>query len=168
MLRRLVVVARAEELATPEELSTARAVGRLLADNGITLVHDGREVGAMGLAVETCAQAGGRLAQAAPLSVEAVGTVDAYLALPHGFSALDDAFAIWASPAAAGRELPVGLLDDGEYYSGLLRHATDSTLDHFVRESQRGRLIMAKRPDDLLRRLSDYKPPETRRGNDFE
>jgi len=149
-------------------VSTARIVGRLLAENSITLVHDGRELGAIGVAADTCEQAGGRVIFADPSSSETTDSVDAYLALPHGFATLEEAFAIWTAPAAAGREPPLGLLDDGDYYSTLLQGSPDSALDRFVRESQRGRLIMAKRAEELLRRLADYKPPETRRGSQFD
>jgi hypothetical protein len=38
-------------------------------------------------------------------------------------------------------------------------------VDRFVRESQRGLLVMATRAEEVLRRLADYRPPETRRGS---
>ena len=48
MIRRLAVVTSQAEVAVPDELRAGHRVGRLLGENGITLVFDGSAVGAAG------------------------------------------------------------------------------------------------------------------------
>jgi predicted Rossmann-fold nucleotide-binding protein len=87
---------------------------------------------------------------------------DGILGLAGGFLTLDAAFESWswASPA---KETPLGLIDESSYYTGLLKLASDEAVDRFVRESQRGLLAIDNRAEEVLRRLADYRPPETRR-----
>ena len=122
--------------------------------------------------VDTVRQAGGRLhpIEAPPGEAwqAAVGAVaDGFIGLPGGFASLETAFDVWTW-GPAGREQPLGLLDHGDFYSGLLRNATDQAVDRFVQESQRGRLILAKDAAELLRRMSEYRPRETRRDTLFD
>lgn len=189
MLRRIAVFGRSGVLAGPDEVSAGQRIGRLLGENGLTLVYDGSAVGVVGTVAEALAQAGGRLigvsladaaepirddlterrmaASLAHWQGEVAQLVDAWLALPGAFESLEEIFAVWGW--AEGRpEQPFGLLDQGDYYSSLLRHASDAAVDRFVVESQRGRLITTKQPAELLRRLADYRPPETRREISFD
>jgi len=189
-MRRIAVFGRSGVLAGPDEMATGQRVGRLLGENGLTLVYDGSAVGVIGTVAEASAQAGGRLIgiarsdsseplredlaeqrSAATLEQwrsEVALLADAWLALPGAFESLEDAFAVWDWSDSGRPEQPLGLLDQGDYYSALLRHASDSAVDRFVLESQRGRLITAKQPGELLRRLADYRPPETRRDASFD
>ena len=58
---------------------------------------------------------------------------------------------------------PCGLLNTGDYFTGLLEAVPDEVVERFVRETQRGRLIVNRDPAELLRAMGDYRPPETRR-----
>lgn len=171
-LRRLAVFASLDELAQPDELTAAHRIGSLIGENAITLIHGEALSGPLATVVETVRQAGGRLhpVEAAPVDQwqATVGAMaDGFVGLPGGFATLEMAFAVWTW-GPAGRDQPLGLLDQGNYYSALLRVATDDAVDRFVLESQRGRLILAKDAADLLRRMSDYRPPETRRDAPFD
>ena len=188
MIRRLSVITSPGEMASPEELGAGQRVGRLLGAGGITLVFDGRAVGAAGAVAEAAAGAGGRLVgvvieSGLPIRTDLVerrsaGSVeeqramigmlaDGYLALPGGFDSIDAALVAFAWRAGGGVEQPLGLLDEGEYYSRLVGLAPDAVLDRFIAETQRGRLVVGKNPADLLRRLAEYRPPETRRDHPF-
>ncbi len=192
-LRRVVVIASNTELASPGELAQARRLGRLLAENGITAVTDGCAIGASGTLANAALEAGGRaigivLASTArdlvhpglseqrfvegrsELECEWGALADGILGLAGGFPTLDAAFAAWGWSKAAKRETPLGLIDESSYYTGLLKLASDEVVDRFVRESQRGLLAISNRAEEVLRRLADYRPPETRRNDpqDFE
>jgi uncharacterized protein (TIGR00730 family) len=184
----LVVVASSEEIASPAQLAVSRRLGRLLAENGITVVTDGSALGTSGTVASAALESGGR---AIGVDLESTPTdrvhpglterrtvgsepdrekelgrlADAVLGLPGGFADLEAAFAVWSWPdREAANELPLGLVDEGGYYSDLLKSAADPAVDRFVRESQRGLLVVSNRPEDVLRRLADFRPPETRRG----
>ncbi len=189
MIRRLAVICGQAEVALPDELSAAHRVGRLLGENGITLVFDGSAVGAAGAVADAVAGAGGRLVgvvfeSGRPVrpdlterrdagSVEEQRSIvatlaDGYLALPGGFDSIEAALGTFDLPAGRGTEQPLGLLDEGEYYSRLVGVAPDPVLDHFFTQTQRGRLVVGKSPAELLRRLTEYRPPETRRDQPFD
>ncbi len=189
MLRRVSVITSEGELAMPDELSAGQRVGRLLGEQGITLVYGGLAVGAAGAVAEAAAEAGGRLVGvivASPLPVRedlverrevgseeerraAIATLaDGYLALPRGFDSIEDALDTFRWRSDGGPEQPLGLLDEDDYFSRLVGQAADPVLDRFFAETQRGRLVVGKNPADLLRRLAEYRPPETRRDNPFD
>ncbi len=189
MLRRVSVITSEGELAMPDELSAGQRVGRLLGQQGITLVYGGLAVGAAGAVAEAVAGAGGRLVGVVTPSLlpvredlferrevgsgeeqrAAIATLsDAYLALPRGFDSIEDALDTLRWRTNGGQEQPLGLLDEDDYYSRLVGQAADPVLDRFFSETQRGRLVVGKNPADLLRRLAEYRPPETRRDNPLD
>lgn len=83
---------------------------------------------------------------------------DALIALPGAVAGLGVLF-----HRLDDNDTPCGLLDAAGFYSGLLRGASDSEMDRFVRERQRGRLVVDRDPVSLVRSLVEYLPPETRR-----
>jgi predicted Rossmann-fold nucleotide-binding protein len=181
VLRRVAVFASTTEVATPDEQATAQQVGRRLADRAVTLVVAAEATGPARTTAETALAAGGRVVGVGVGTVDEAGftetrrvedadqqrremlmLADAVLALPGAFERLDEVLALWDA-AVSGSSLPIGLLDEAGYYSTLLQRAGDEDLDRFVRESQRGMLALSRSLDDLLTRLDDFRPPETRR-----
>lgn len=166
MLRRVAVFASQLEIDTPTALAAAFEIGRLLGDNGIAMVYGGTELGAIATAAGRAREAGGEASgfpSAEAFRVEVANRADAILGLPGGFATLEEAFAVWEWSAESGREQPLGFLDLDDYYTGLFRAAPDAAIDRFVRESQRGQLVVSKDAEDLLRRLAEYRSPEKRR-----
>ncbi len=181
MLRRVAVFASATEVATPDEQAAAQRVGRQLPDRAITLVVAAEATGPARTTVDTALAAGGRVVGVGVAPPGEIGftetrrvengdqqrremlmLADAVLALPGAFDRLEEVLALWEA-AVSGSSLPIGLLDETGYYSALLQRAGDEALDRFVRESQRGMLVLSRSLDDLLTRLDDFRPPETRR-----
>jgi predicted Rossmann-fold nucleotide-binding protein len=185
MLRRVVVLARASELASPDELAAAQRVARRLAETGITVVCTGEALGPVGTVARVALEAGGTVvgvvlahladelvqpglserrsvADAAGQRGELLALGDATLALPGAFPGLAEVFGFQSSDPA--RERPIGLLDEGAYYSTLLGAADDQALEQFIKHSQRGAVTLGRDLDELLLRLGEFRPPETRRG----
>jgi predicted Rossmann-fold nucleotide-binding protein len=159
-LRRLAVLSGSNPAARAEYLEAGSSVGRLLAENGITLLYDGVSQGSIGALVVALNTAEGR-ALSVPLE-ELAERSDGFLALPGGPATLDELFAT-CLPSRPGPEKPCGLLNTADYFTGLLETVDDAILERFVRETQRGRLVIARDPAELLRALADFRPPETRR-----
>ncbi len=186
-MRRVRVLGGTTPAATPEFAEAARTVGRLLAENGLTLLYDGAGSGLSGLLAEAALERGGAVeaivlrrdlteSPPRPGLTELVVTdtsqkrdaalasrSDGVLALPGALQSIRELEPIWDRSAGAPDEVPCGLLNTSNYYSGLLTKADDATLELFARESQRGRLIVERDPETLLRALAEFRPPETRR-----
>lgn len=84
---------------------------------------------------------------------------DGLIAAPGSLTSLSELFTTYL----AGNDLPCGLLNTANYYTDLLKTTEDSVVDRFVRESQRGRLIVNSSPELLVQSMAEYQPPETRR-----
>jgi uncharacterized protein (TIGR00730 family) len=61
MLRRVCVYCASSTEAHPDHYAAARTLGRLLAEEGITIVYGGGSVGSMGILADAALAAGGRL-----------------------------------------------------------------------------------------------------------
>jgi hypothetical protein len=186
-LRRVCVFCDPDPNAGPEHRELAASVGWLLADNGITLVYAGETRGAGGALAEAVLGAGaGAIAVVTASEAldseipsglserQVVATIeerhaalaslsDGFLALPGAFGSLEELVAVWSWGQPADREKPCGLLNRADYYTKLLHSKNDDLIERFVRETQRGMVIVDRDPAVLLRGLADFRPPETRR-----
>lgn len=186
-LHRVCVFCGSSPGARPEYADAASSVGRLLAASGITLVYGGASVGLMGTLADATLQAGGRVIGVIPRSLvdqeiahggltelrvvesmharkaEMADLSDGFLALPGGLGTLEELFEIWTWGNLGYHQKPCGLLNTSEYYTSLLKFVDDMVVEQFVRETQRGMLIVDRDADTLLRAMAEFRPPETRR-----
>lgn len=184
-LRRVCVFSDPSPDAGPEHRELAMTVGWLLADSGMTLIFPASASGAGAALAEAVIGAGAPALCVATESTAALipphprlterriassledrnatlaEVSDGFLALPGGIGSLEELFAIWTWGGA--HDKPCGLLNRADYYTGLLRTPDDALLDRYVRESQRGMLIVDRDPAVLLRAMAEFRPPETRR-----
>jgi len=159
-LRRVSVLGGSDPAARAEHLEAASQLGRLFAESEITLIYDGSAEGPIGALAAALNEANGLALSVVPQ--ELGERSDGLLALPGGPEGLEELLArCLASTAEA--EKPCGLLNTGDYFTGLLEAVPDEVVERFVRETQRGRLIVNRDPAELLRAMGDYRPPETRR-----
>jgi len=161
-LRRVAVFAGSTAAQRPEYADAAVRTGRLLAENGITLLTEGITTGLTETVAEA-ARAGGGVVVHMPRDPVMVEKADGFLALPQGIANLDELFQLWSWRHGGDAERPTGLLNVGGYFTGLLKDESDEAVERFVRESQRGMLIVDPDPESLLRAMADFRPPETRR-----
>lgn len=181
-MKRVGVIASRDPIEPPEAVAAAHRFGRSLGHQRALVVVLGPLTGSTGALIDATVGVGGRGLVVSQVPIDAsegveariVATeeaaqseiadrVDAFVVLPGAVASLDQALAPWSwSPGHAAMQ-PLGLWDADGVFTRLLQHASDEAVDRFARESQRGQLIMSRDPDDLIRRLADYRPPETRR-----
>ncbi len=185
--KRVCVFCGSSPGARPEYADSAARVGRLLAENGIALVYGGASIGLMGVLADSALAAGGAVIGVIPESLvkeeiahqgltelmvvasmhERKATMadlsDGFLALPGGLGTLEELFEIWTWGHLGHHQKPCGLLNIADYYTSLLKFVDDMVVEKFVRETQRGMLIVDRDPEVLLRSMADFRPPETRR-----
>ena len=187
-MRRVAVFASREEIDTPEAFAAAHQLGRLLGDHRMTLIVQAPLVGPTATVTDATQSAGGRILVVSTAHVLVPGDAEVrlvptddharaeignqaegFVVLPGGIGSLEAALALWTWAADRPGDQPLGFFDDRDSFGTLLKQATDEAVDRFARESQRGQLVVSRDPADLLRRLVDYRAPETRRsGTPFE
>lgn len=160
-LRRVCVLCGSGTPAPAEYEEVAARVGRLLAENAITAVHGGAATGLLTALADAALAAGGTVMDAAP--DEFPDLCDGFLALPGGVGSLEELFRVWSIDPPHERQKPCGLLNVADYYTALLGSVDDASVERFVRETQRGMLIVDRDPAALLLAMAEFRPPETRR-----
>jgi uncharacterized protein (TIGR00730 family) len=168
----------------PAYAATAAATGRLLAEQGITLVFGGGKVGLMGIVADAALAAGGRVHGIIPHAlsgkevlhpglseVEVVASMherkarmaelsDAFVALPGGLGTYEELFETWTWGQLGWHRKPVALLDVNGFYGKLAAFLDHVVEEGFVRDIHRRMLLVDSDPRSLLGRLRDYVPPE--------
>jgi uncharacterized protein (TIGR00730 family) len=186
-MRRICVFCGAAAGFDPVYAAAAGGLGAELAARGIELVTGGGRVGLMGIVADAALAAGGSVTGVIPRSLQerevghtgltdlrVVGSLherkqlmhdlsDAFVALPGGFGTLDElAEAItWAQLGLHAK--PIGLLDVGGYFGGLLAFVDRAVADGFVSPANAAILTVARTPGDVLDRLASFSMPTRKR-----
>jgi uncharacterized protein (TIGR00730 family) len=160
----------------------AENLGKLLADNGISLVYGGANVGLMKVLAEATMKNGGEVIGVMPQilidkevahnglhqmhvvqsmaerKAMMVELSDAFVALPGGFGTLDELSEILTFNQLRISDKPLGLLNVAGYFDSLLRFLDHGVSEGFVREEHRSNIIVSFECKSLLQKLKKYEP----------
>lgn len=165
-------------------LDAARDMGRVIADSGCQLVYGAGSTGLMGAVAEAVLTGGGEVIGVMPeifntpslskpeiTRYEVVADMhtrkarmhalsDAFIALPGGFGTLDELLETitWAQIGLHAK--PIGLLNTGGYYDGLIEFFHKIEEKGFTYEGHNGIYRHAADPAKLLESMNGYLPPE--------
>ncbi|MFN4003299.1 MAG: TIGR00730 family Rossman fold protein [Hylemonella sp.] len=163
--------------ADPRHAAIAREVGLWIGRHGGQLVYGGGRAGLMGTVAEATLQAGGRVVGVIPQALverewayractelHIVDTMharkrlmaeraDAFLALPGGIGTLEELFEVWTWRQLGYHGKPVGLLNSGGYYDGLLAFLRAAVAEQFMNDWQMELLAVDDDVQALLRHL---------------
>ena len=155
----------------------ATAIGTLIGQRGGQLVYGGGRAGLMGMVADAALAAGAAVVGVIPQALidrelghrgltelHIVETMherkqlmaersDAFVALPGGIGTLEELFEVWTWRQLGYHDKPVGLLNVGGYYDGLLGFLDETGRQGFVPDSQRELLQVDADPALLLDRL---------------
>jgi uncharacterized protein (TIGR00730 family) len=161
----------------PIYAQAARELGEAMQARDIGLVYGGAHAGLMGVLADTVMQRGGEVIGVIPKTLvdrevahrglsrlivvssmhERKATMashaDAFAALPGGFGTLDELIEITTWALLGLHAKPVGILDVGGYFRGLLEFVEHMTRSGFVRASDAQWLQVSQQPGQLLDRL---------------
>ena len=164
--------------ASPAYADAARTLGRLIGAGGHGLVYGGGNVGLMGLVADAVLAAGGPVVGVIPeaLVQREVGhtglseqhvvpdmhvrkrlmaeRADAFVALPGGIGTLEELFEVWTWHQLGYHDKPVGLLNVGGFYDGLLAFMDHCVAQGFLDAAQRATVRVDTDPARLLDTLA--------------
>lgn len=176
---RIAVYCGASSAVDPAWLALARGVGAALAGRGVGVVYGGGRVGLMGAVADGALGAGGEVIGVIPRKLlehelghtgctrlEVVETMherkarmaelaDGFVALPGGFGTLEETFEVVTWSQLDYHRKPVGLLDAGGFYRGLVAFCDHAMDAGFIRPFHRSILVDAPDLDTLLTRMAD-------------
>ena len=161
----------------------ARALGRALAAEGITLVYGGGRVGLMGVVADAALGGGGEVVGVIPRALlereiahsgltdlRVVGSMherkalmselsEGFIALPGGTGTLEEFFEVLTWAQLGEHRKPCGLLNAGRYYDPLLAVFDHMVQQGFLSEEHRAMVLVETEPEALLEALAGYVPP---------
>ncbi|MGE5230490.1 MAG: TIGR00730 family Rossman fold protein [Deltaproteobacteria bacterium] len=184
-LRRLCVFAGSSAGARPEYAAAARALGEVLAAEGLDLVYGGSTVGVMGELAAAVLEHGGHvfgvtvttLRDKEPPNTDipdliVVGSMhqrksqmadmsDGFVCLPGGLGALEQFLEIvtWAQLGLHSK--PCGMLNTAGYFDALDRFLDHAVQEGFVTEQHRETVLVDDDPARLVMRLRAYQAGES-------
>jgi uncharacterized protein (TIGR00730 family) len=161
----------------------ARALATALLDRGLGLVYGGGSVGLMGTIADAVLAGGGEVIGVLPrglarkelahnglTELHLVGSMherkarmaslaDGFVALPGGLGTLEEILEILTWAQLGIHRKPVGLVDVGGYWTGLLALLRHAVGEGFVRPEYAALLLVEPAPAALLDRFAAWRPP---------
>lgn len=163
--------------ADPRFAAIAADVGRWIGRHGGQLVYGGGNNGLMGVLATAALAAGARVVGIIPHSMVErewakrdctelhvvdnmhqrksmmAERADAFLAMPGGIGTFEEFFEVWTWRMLGFHRKPVGVLDAGGYYQGLLAFLQHGVHAGFMNEAQMDLLTIGSDPEPLLAQL---------------
>jgi len=160
----------------------AQAMGRVLAERGLTLVYGGGRVGLMGAIADSVLQHGGRAIGVIPdflvaREVEHKGLTelhivksmherkllmadlaDSFVAMPGGYGTLEELFEVLTWGQLGLHQKPVALLNVQGFYDHLLRALNHMVEEGLLRSANRQQLLHHPEPAALLDQMAVWQP----------
>jgi uncharacterized protein (TIGR00730 family) len=182
-MRAIAVFCGSSAGVRPEYGAAADALGRTLAERGITLVYGGASVGLMGRVADAALARGGTVVGVIPAALVSkeiehrgltelhvvdsmharkrmmADRADGFVALPGGVGTLEELFEVWTWAQLGHHEKPCALLDVGGYYERLAAFLDHTVAEGFVRPAHREMLIVETNASRLLDRMASYRAP---------
>lgn len=184
MIKRICVYCGSSGQVSPSYLAEAAALGRLFAEQQVTLVYGGANVGSMGAMADACLAAGGEVIGVMPKGLEEkevahegltelhivadmhqrkammADLADAFIALPGGMGTLEELFEAltWAQLEFHGKA--IGVLNSEGYFTHLLAFLTHAAAEGFMHERHVGLLLEDSSAPGLLEKLRNYQPQQ--------
>ena len=162
----------------PEYAEGAHLLGRTLAERGLALVYGGGKVGLMGTVADAVLEHGGTVIGIIPeaLMQKEVGhrgltelhvvrnmherkqmmadRADAFIAMPGGVGTFEELFETFTWLQLGYHDKPVGLLNVGGFYDGMLGFLGHAVREGFLKQVHADLLHVADLPGTLLDQLA--------------
>ncbi|GGN93510.1 LOG family protein [Saccharibacillus kuerlensis] len=180
----IAVFCGSREGASPVYMESAYALGREMANRGITLVYGGSRVGLMGAVANAVLEGGGQAIGVLPHFMQAreiahpgltelimvdsmherkakmAELAEGFVTLPGGSGTMEEYFEIFTWAQLGLHSKPTGVLNAGGYYDPLIALFDRMTGEGFVTPQHRKMMLTAEQPGELLDLLDSYRIPD--------
>jgi uncharacterized protein (TIGR00730 family) len=170
---------------SPLYAGAARALAREMVEHDIGLVYGGGKVGLMGVIADEVLKLGGRASGVIPQALfdKEIGhtglnelhvvrnmherkalmaeLADGFAALPGGIGTLEELFEILTWAQLGFHQKPVGVLNVGGFYDGLIAFLQMQVAQGFVKDKQAALLLHDTTPSALIARMQAYVPQQS-------
>jgi uncharacterized protein (TIGR00730 family) len=181
-VKRIAVYCGSASPADEGYIQSARNVGAELAGRGIGVVYGGGRLGLMGAVADGALQAGGEVIGVIPTALVSLEVAhkgltelhvvetmherkqaftdlsDGFLTLPGGTGTMDELWEALSWAQLGYHSKPVGLLNVGGYYDGIIAYWRKMQDVGFLRPQHRELLITGDELGDLLARMAAHEP----------
>ena len=183
-MKRICVYCGSSPGRLPEYLESASTLARELVSQDIGLVYGGASVGLMGNIADTVLENGGEVIGVIPKSLvdkevshtgltelRIVQTMhqrkavmaeisDGFIALPGGLGTIEELFEVLTWSQLGLHKKPCALLNVKQYYDSLSSFLDHAVEERFIKSIHREMLLIEDRPDELLKSMLAYSPPQ--------
>lgn len=183
VLRRVCVFCGSKHGSHVAYTTAAQKTGRVLADRGIGLVYGAGDIGLMGELADAAIADGGDVFGVIPEFMVAhevahdgltelhvvqsmherkammSDLADAFVALPGGWGTLEELFEVTTWAQLNLHDKPVGILNVGGFYDGLIEFLDGVVRNGFIKVAHRELLLVDDDINRLLDRMSEHAPP---------
>ncbi|MDD3877042.1 MAG: TIGR00730 family Rossman fold protein [Bacteroidales bacterium] len=171
----------------PEFHKAAYGLGKLLAENNISLIYGGAKVGMMGMVADGALENNGRVIGVLPVFFKEkeiahdkidemilvdsmherkqimLHKADAFVALPGGFGTLDEISEILTLAQLGKYQKPLGFLNSCNYFDSFFNFVDVMHQYEFIGNAHKGLFISSDTPLDLLLKLEKFNSPVVRK-----
>jgi uncharacterized protein (TIGR00730 family) len=182
-MRNICVYCGSSPGADPLFTTSAKALGRAIAETDRVLVYGGAKVGLMGALADSVLAAGGKVIGVVPralveknvahesltelhvvssmherkaMMAELAG---AFIAMPGGLGTLEEFFEMWTWAQLGFHQKPLGLLGAQNFFAPLLQFLDVLVAQRFLRPEHRQLPFVEQDPIRLLQLLAGYTAP---------
>lgn len=183
-MKRVAVFCGANRGANDGYEETARKLGTALAGHGRGIVYGGGGTGMMGALSRAAMTAGGEVIGVIPESLVRAevanksitelrvtptmherkammyGLADGFIVLPGGIGTMDELFETLVWLHLGYHRKPVGLLNVGGFFDGLVTFLEHMRSEGFLRAAVRDLVLIESSMDTLIERMLAFKAPE--------
>jgi len=164
-------------------MTSAKALGRAIAETDRGLVYGGAKVGLMGALADSVLASGGKVIGVVPRALveknvahesltelHVVSSMherkammaelaDAFIAMPGGLGTLEEFFEMWTWAQLGFHQKPLGLLGTQDFFVPLLQFLDVLVAQKFLRPEHRQLPFVEQDPSRLLQLLEGYTAP---------
>lgn len=168
-------------------LTAAQKLGKIIAEENITLVYGGGNVGIMGELANTVLQYNGKVIGVIPEDLVAREAAlkevtelrivksmherkammselsEGFIAMSGGIGTLEEFFEAWTWAQLGIHNKPIGILNVDGYYDRLIDFINNSVEQEFVYKNNLDMIVIDKDAKSLIGKMKEFKPVKVRR-----